>query len=51
VSPNKRSPGARYTGASGELIMEFDDREVSDRFSAAVVKAVEHYVAKQAFAP
>ena len=32
-------------------VMEFDDREISNRFSAAVCKAVEHYIAKEAFAP
>jgi hypothetical protein len=32
-------------------VIEFDDREISTRFSDAVVKAVEHHIAAQAFAP
>jgi hypothetical protein len=32
-------------------VIEFDDREISTRLSDAVVKAVEHHIAAQAFAP
>lgn len=32
-------------------LIEFDDREISNRFSNAVCKAVEFHIAAQAFAP
>ena len=32
-------------------VIEFDDREISNRFSNAVFKGVEFHIAAQAFAP